>query len=719
VHRFDPAAIVLAPLVLLVGWASAPQEHRTVSTPDTLRQDVSDVLHGIAVPDPYRWLENPKDPSVAAWMDAQDAAARAALGKVALRGRIVERLREVAYVDSVGVPVKRGSRYFYSRKPAASEKAIWYWREGAESTERVLLDPNTLSPDGTISVGVVAPSWDGRLVAFTLKERGADASTLYVMQTDTGTRLPDTIPGARYAYPEWTPDGRGFYFTWIPTDPSIPVDRLPGYAEVRFHAVGTDAAADPVVHPRTDDPTSFIGASLSRDGRWLLVSISHGWVANDVYYKDLRAGDAEWRTLVEGVRAQFGVVPFRDSFYVQTDDGAPRGRVLVADPARPDRTAWREIVPEQPDAALQATQVVGGRLVLSYLKSAASVIRVHGLDGRFEREVSLPGIGSASGFSGNEDEDEAYFAFSSFTYPPEIYRTGVAGGETSLWAKIDVPVDPSRFVVEQVWYPSKDGTKVSMFLVHGGNLKRDGENPCLLYGYGGFNVSITPAFNAYAYPWLEMGGMIAYPNLRGGGEYGEAWHRAGMLENKQNVFDDYLAAAEWLVREKYTRPERLAIRGGSNGGLLVGAAMIQRPELFRAVVCQVPLLDMVRYHLFGSGRTWIEEYGSADDPAQFATLFAYSPYHHVKAGTVYPALLMMSADSDDRVDPMHARKFAAAIQAAQADPSRPVLLRLERNAGHGGADLRRQEVANYADIYAFLASQLGVMAIRPFMNDPG
>jgi prolyl oligopeptidase len=367
-------------------------------------------------------------------------------------------------------------------------------------------------------------------------------------------------------------------------------------------------------------------------------------------------------------------------------------------------------VPEQPDAALQATQVVGGRLVLSYLKSAASVIRVHGLDGRFEREVPLPGIGSASGFSGNEDEDEAYFAFSSFTYPPEIYRTGVAGGETSLWAKIDVPVDPSRFVVEQDWYPSKDGTRISMFLVHRRDLKRDGNNPCQLYGYGGFNVSITPAFNAYAYPWLEMGGMIAYPNLRGGGEYGEAWHRAGMLEHKQNVFDDFLAAAEWLIRERYTRPERLAIRGGSNGGLLVGAAMVRRPELFRAVVCQVPLLDMVRYHLFGSGRTWIEEYGSADDPAQFATLFAYSPYHHVKAGTAYPALLMMSADSDDRVDPMHARKFTAAVQAAQADRSRPVLLRLERNAGHGGADLRRQDVENYADIYAFLASQLGVTA---------
>jgi prolyl oligopeptidase len=707
VPRFDPALFVLAPLVLFTGWATAPQEPRPVSRPETPRQEVVDLLHGIPVPDPYRWLESPKDPPVAAWMDAQDAAARAALGAVPARARFAARLRELAYVDSVGVPVKRGTRYFFSRKPAKAEKAIWYWKEGHDGEERVLLDPHTLSPDGSISVGVVAPSWDGRLVAFSLKQRGEDKATLHLLETDTGQRRPDTIPGARYAYPDWTPDGRGFYYTWLPTDPSIPVDQLPGYAEVRFHAVGTDPAADPLVHPRTGDPTSFIGAALSHDGRWLVVSISHGWVANDVYYKDLAAGDAGWRTLVEGVRAQFSVVPFGGRFFVQTDDGAPRGRVMVADPAYPERAGWREVVPEHPSAALQATQVVGGRLVLSYLENAASAIRIHGTDGRFERAVALPGIGSASGFSGQEGDDEAFFSFSSFTFPPEIYRTGVASGETEVWARIEVPVDPSRFVVEQVWYPSKDGTQVSMFLVHGRDLERNGENPCLLYGYGGFNVSLTPSFNAYAYPWLEAGGMLAIPNLRGGGEYGEAWHRAGMLERKQNVFDDYLAAAEWLVREGYTRPEKLAIRGGSNGGLLVGAAMVQRPELFRAVVCQVPLLDMVRYHLFGSGRTWIEEYGSADDPAQFATLFAYSPYHRVKDGTAYPALLMMSADSDDRVDPMHARKFTAAIQAAQADPSRPALLRLERNAGHGGADLRRQEVESYADIYAFLAAQLG------------
>jgi len=719
VTRRVPVPIGIAAALLLLGGVTAPrrdaprlaQETLIVTLPATPREEVTESLHGTPVADPFRWLEDAASGRVVAWMNAQDRRTREVISALPGRGAFAKRLREVAYLDSVGVPVERGKRFFFSRNPAASEKAIWYWKEGEDGPEQVLLDPNTMSPDGSISIGLVSPSWDGRLVAFTLKERGADAATLYVMETGSGRRLADTIPGAKYAFPEWTPDGRGFYYTWLPTDPSIPIDRLPGYAEVRFHEIGRDAASDRLVHPRTGDPTAFIAPTLSRDGRWLLVTISHGWVASDVYFRDLHADDEEWRTLVEGVRALFGVVPHAGRFFVQTDDAAPRGRVLVADPERPGRENWREIVPERADAALQSVQVMGRRLVLSYLRNASSTVLVADLEGRLLREVALPAIGSTSGFSGDEEKDDAYFSFSSFTHPPEIYRTNLASGDTSVWARIDVPVDPSRFVVEQVWYSSWDGTPVSMFLVHARGLARDGSTPCQLYGYGGFSVSLTPAFSAYSYPWLEAGGMIAIPNLRGGGEYGEAWHRAGMLESKERVFEDFLAAAEWLIRKRYTTPERLAIRGGSNGGLLVGVAMVRRPDLFRAVVCQVPLLDMLRYHLFGSGRTWIEEYGSAEDPEQFAVLHAYSPYHHVARGTAYPALLMMSADSDDRVDPMHARKFTAAIQDAQAgqrSPS-PALLRLERNAGHGGADLRRQEVESYADMYTFLAWQLGMV----------
>ncbi|HEU4753879.1 MAG TPA: prolyl oligopeptidase family serine peptidase, partial [Armatimonadota bacterium] len=503
----------------------------------------------------------------------------------------------------------------------------------------------------------------------------------------------------------------GFYYTYLPNPPGVSVSERPGYAEVRYHQLGTDPKSDPLVHARTGDPKTFIVPDLSRDGRWLFVYIREGWNRTDIYYRDLRAGGEEWKPFITGVQAQFAVIPWEDQFYIQTDQDAPRGRVFRASTERPAREQWTEIVPEQKDAVLDTAQVVGGRLVLNYLKNAASRIEIRELDGRPVRTVPLPGIGAASGMTGNPDEDDAYFSFASFTKPSEIFRTSIRTGETKSWASVKIPVDPSPYTVEQVWYPSKDGTRVSMFIVRRKDMPKDGSTPLLLYGYGGFQVNMLPSFTSSIYPWLEAGGAYAVPNLRGGGEYGEEWHRAGMLEKKQNVFDDFIAAAEYLVKHGYTKPERLAIRGGSNGGLLVGAAMTQRPDLFRAVVCGVPLLDMVRYHLFGSGRTWVPEYGSADDPAQFKALYAYSPYHHVKPGTRYPSLLMMSADSDDRVDPMHARKMTAAVQAATGS-RRPVILRIEKNAGHTGADMVRQAVDSSADAYAFLMQELGLPPYR-------
>ncbi|MET0413323.1 MAG: prolyl oligopeptidase family serine peptidase, partial [Polyangiaceae bacterium] len=413
-----------------------------------------------------------------------------------------------------------------------------------------------------------------------------------------------------------------------------------------------------------------------------------------------------FRPFATGLDATFGVNWWDGAFYVKTNYQAPNSRVLKVDPNRLSLADWREIVPES-DAKLDDASIIGGKLTLSYLRNAASEIEVRDLEGKPLRKVALPGIGSSSGISGNPELDEAYFSFTSFAVPGEIYQTSIKTGQTSLWAKIDLPIDTSQNQVEQVRYSSKDGTSVSMFILHKKGVVLDGSNPTLLTGYGGFNVDMTPDFSTLAAVWLEHGGVYAVPNLRGGGEYGEAWHRAGMGANKQNVFDDFIGAAEALIRLGYTRPEKLAISGGSNGGLLVGAVMTQRPELFRAVVCSVPLLDMVRYHQFGSGKTWIEEYGSADDPAQFKTLYAYSPYHHVNKGTPYPALLMMAADHDDRVDPMHARKFAAAIQWASSRPDHPVLFRLEEQAGHGGADLVKKRVESLADITAFLIDQLG------------
>lgn len=680
--------------------------------PPTRSTDTKDVLFGVPVPDPYRWLEDEKSSEVREWMAAQDRFARERLAALPGRDALAKRLRELLYVDAVSAPLHRGNRYFYSRRHADREKAIIYWREGEHGEERVLIDPNKLSEDGSTSLGVWVPTLDGKTVAYALHPNNSDEATIYLMDVATGkTRAGDVIEGAKYATPQWTPEGETFYYAYLPAvlpDGSrIPVDRRPGYTEIRFHTLGTDPKQDPVIHPRTGDPTTFLQVELSRDGRWLFAGIQHGWNSIDLYFRDLRSKETEWEPLVVGVPAMFDVTAWKDRFYIHTNLDAPRWRVLATDAEHPARENWHEIVPEAADTVIESLRVVGDHLVLGTLRSAATRLEVRALDGRKVREVPLPGIGSAGGVTGNPDEDDAYFSFSSFTIPPQVYRTSIRSGATSLWASVKVPVDPEPYTVEQVWYPSKDGTKVSMFLVRRKDVPKDGSTPFLLEGYGGFNISMTPAFRASLYPWLEAGGGYAVPNLRGGGEYGEAWHRAGMLDRKQNVFDDFIGGAEYLVKHGYTRPERLAIRGGSNGGLLVGAAVTQRPDLFRAVICAVPLLDMVRYHLFGSGRTWISEYGSAEDEAQFRALLAYSPYHHVRAGTPYPALLMMSADSDDRVDPMHARKMAALLQAANTGPH-PVLLRIEQHAGHGGADLVKQTVDSSVDSYAFLMRELGM-----------
>ncbi|PIE17119.1 MAG: peptidase S9, partial [Proteobacteria bacterium] len=613
------------------------------------------------------------------------------------------------------------------------EKAVAYWREGEHGEERVLIDPNTLSDDGSVSLGGTFPSHDGRLVAYTLKANNADEATLYLRDLDRGEDSAiDVISGAKYAYPTWEPGGRAFYYTWLPASGDVPVADRPGYSEIRRHVVGTPPATDAQVFPRTGSARTFLWPSLSRDGRWLFLYVQHGWNSSDVWFRDLQADvsptdlpaaariddldTARWiatnarargfRALAVGVDANYSVEAHGGRFYILTNDGAPRYRVMVADPAAPERAAWKEIIPES-DETIEAVDIIGGRLVLRGLRAAASVLRVHDLDGARLHDVALPDVGTVDVVHGEPDAPTAYLSFSSYTTPPEVHSLDVASGETALWSRVDLPIDTSRFKVTLEHYRSHDGTRVSMFIVHRKDIALNGDNPTLLYGYGGFNVSMTPSYASSILIWLERGGVYALPHLRGGGEYGEAWHYSGRGPHKQNVFDDFIAAAEHLIARGYTRPERLAIRGGSNGGLLVGAAMTQRPDLFRAVICAVPLLDMVRYHLFGSGETWVPEYGSADDAEQLATLLAYSPYHRVKRGQRYPALLMMAADSDDRVDPLHARKFTAAIQWASAS-DRPALMRVERQAGHGGADLVKETVESYADQWAFLLWQLEV-----------
>jgi prolyl oligopeptidase len=675
--------------------------------PPTRRTDVKETVFGVEVRDPYRWLEDAKQPEVQAWMAAQDARARAALARLPGRDLLRQRFRELYYVDSLSAPFVRGGRYFYTRTHADREKAIVYWRESEKHPERVLLDPNLMSADGSTSLGVWVPSQDGRRVVYAVKPNNADEATLRVIEVASGrVSTRDVIEGGKYAQPVWTPEGDGFYYTYLPSDPGITVADRPGQAEIRFHRLDTDPLQDPLVHPRTGDARTFLGVDLSRDGRWLFVYVAHGWTSTDVYLRDRRAAVPEWKPLVVGRDADYVMQAWQGQLYIVTNEGAPRYRVFKAPAERPDRASWREIVPESADAVIEGMELRGGHLVLSYLQNASSRLEVRTLEGARVRDVRLPGLGALTGVTGEPDQDEAFFGFQSFTRPPEVHRTALSTGRTTVWSAVKVPVDPAPYAVEQVWYPSKDGTRVSMFVVRRKDMPRDGTTPFLLSGYGGFNISQRPEFLPSLFPWLEAGGGFALPNLRGGGEYGEEWHRAGMLHRKQNVFDDFVAAAEHLMAERYTRADRLAISGGSNGGLLVGAAMVQRPELFRAVSCSVPLLDMVRYHLFGSGKTWIEEYGSAENEADFRALHAYSPYHHVRPAA-YPAVLMQSADTDDRVDPMHARKMTAALQAASTS-GRPVLLRIEKNAGHGGADLVRQAVELSADRYAFLMRELGL-----------
>lgn len=674
----------------------------------TRSEQIVDTIHGRAVADPYRWLEDEREPEVVAWMNAQDDFARGELAKLPLRDQLAQRLKQLLYFDSITAPICRGGRTFFARKHADREKSVVYWRRGETGSETVLFDPNTWSDDGSKGLHGWYPSYDGKFVAYQVSEHNSDETVMRIFDVDEREDLPEVIAGTKYAAASWTPDSAGFYYTFVPpVSDAVPVAERPGFAELRFHRCGTDPATDPTVRQRTGDAKTFLGGGISRDGHWLIAVVQHGWNSTDVYFKDARSPAADWQTLVAGNDTNYAVEIWNDTFYIHTNDGAPRYRVFVADPAAPQRAAWKLIVP-QTEATLEGMAIVGGMLQLTYLKNASSVLQLHSLDGVHVRDLALPGVGTSTGLSGEPDEDTAYFAFASFTEPQVIYKTSVATGATSEWARVCLPIDTSKMVTEQVVYPSKDGTPISMFIVRNADAAKDGRRPTILYGYGGFNVSLTPGFAGSRMVWLEHGGIYAIANLRGGGEYGEDWHRAGMLLAKQNVFDDYAAAATYLVEQGWTSPHHLAASGGSNGGLLVGAAITQHPARFAAAVCSVPLLDMVRYHLFGSGKTWVPEYGSVDDPDQFAAIHAYSPYRvAVDAGPrQYPAVLLDSADHDDRVDPLHARKMAAVLQAMQTGDA-PILLRVERNSGHGGADLVKSQVGRLADQLAFLLHELG------------
>jgi prolyl oligopeptidase len=673
--------------------------------PETTAHDIKDVLHGEEIADPYRWLEDGDAPETRAWTERQNAFTESYLAALPVRRRIRSRLQELLTIGVISVPTPVRGRYLYLRRDGSQNQPVLYWRQGVQGEDRVLVDPNRFNTAGTTALDWFYPSLDGRLLAYGLSEDGSEQSVLHLLEIETGRQLPDRIPRMRAASLAWLPDGSGFYYSRYPAPGQVPPGEEHYHRALYFHLLGTNPDADQLVF-RPAEKEFWPGVSLSPDGRWLVVGVARTFDQTDLYIQDLASG-GPLVPIAVNLPALFEGEIAHGRLFLRTNLGAPTYHLYEVDPDHPDRSAWREIVPPRHDAVLESVTIAGNRLALGYLERASSRLRLTDREGQLVEDVALPELGSVFGIEAEWDGQEAFYGFSSYTVPPSVYRIDFQRGAAALWKRVEADVDPAEFEVRQVSFASRDGTPISMFLVHQAGLLRNGNNPTYLTGYGGFNISMTPAFSRSLLLWLKRGGVVAVPNVRGGGEYGESWHQAGILAFKQNSFDDFIGAAEWLIQERYTRPERLAAAGGSNGGLLVGAVVTQRPELFRAVLVQVPLLDMLRYHRFLIARLWIPEYGSADDPTQFGWLRAYSPYHHVRGGVAYPAVLLATAESDTRVDPMHARKMAARLQAATS-AQRPILLRLESRAGHGAGKPLSKILDELTDSWTFVFSELGV-----------
>jgi prolyl oligopeptidase len=660
---------------------------------------VADTLHGQVLADPYRWLEDQAAPETRAWIGAQNTFRDSLMAGVPGRGAIAARLRELMAVDQQGTPTYRGGRYFYSRRAADQELSGIYMREGLAGPEITLVDPNTMAAEVPFSAGLYSVSLDGKLMAYAIRRGGEDEVLVRFYDVDRRRVTADQLPKARYSSVAIMPDRSAFWY----------VRYNPAAGPRLFTRPLGGAGDERMVFGEGFTTEQGMGAQLSRDGRWMIISVYTGTSGgNDLYLMDVAAGTPPV-PMVTGTRQEYNASFAGPRIVVTTNWDAPKWRVMVVDPAQPAREHWRQIIAEG-EHTIEGVSLVGGYVWVRYLENVVSRIRGFTIDGRPFREISMPALGSVSGLSGQWDRGEAFFSFSSYNTPPTIYRYDVARNTRTEWWRQNVPFDQAAFEVRQVWYTSRDGTRVPMFVAHRRGLELNGNNPTYLTGYGGFNLSQTPGFSAMYAAWMERGGVLAVPNLRGGSEFGEAWHRAGMYGNKQNVFDDFIAAAEWLIAQRYTSSERLAIAGGSNGGLLVGAAMTQRPELFRAVVCTYPLLDMVRYHRFLLGRYWVSEYGSAEDSAQYRFLRAYSPYHNVRSGVRYPATLFVTGDGDTRVAPLHARKMTALVQAATGASvaERPILLHYDTEAGHSGGLPLRKIVDDTAVRLHFVMWQLGM-----------
>lgn len=678
--------------------------------PETKKVEQKDNYHGIAVDDPYRWLEDDVRVSndVRAWVDAQNKVTFGYLEKLPHRAAIEKQLTRLWNYERQELPEKKGASYFFTKNSGLQNQSVLYVQESLVDEPRVLLDPNMLSKDGTVALSSTEYSKDGRYLAYSLADAGSDWVTWKVMDVESGKTLPDEIKWVKFSGASWTKDGKGFFYSRYPEPQAgATFQSLNKNQKLYYHRLGTSQSEDVVVYHRPDQPDWSIGGVVSDDGRYLVIDIGVGTdPRNQLLYKDLEDPYAMPVALVEDFDNEYSFVGNDGPvLYFKTDLDAPLRRLIAIDIRKPARENWKEVLPQAKNL-LQDVDFVGNLFVGQYLKDARSEVKVYNAAGKHVRDVAFDTIGTASGFEGTQTDNETFYSFSSFTVPPSIYRYDVATGEQTLVHRAKVDFDPTQFDVEQVFFESKDGARVPMFLAHRKGIVLDGTNPTLLYGYGGFNIPIVPAFSPSRLVWMQMGGVLALPNLRGGSEYGETWHKAGTKLQKQNVFNDFIAAAEWLIAHKYTAPAKLAIQGGSNGGLLVGAVMTQRPELFGAALPAVGVMDMLRFHRFTAGRFWTDDYGSADDAAEFKALYAYSPYHNLKKAD-YPATLVTTADTDDRVVPGHSFKFTARLQEMHTGPD-PVLIRIETRAGHGAGKPVSKQIEEIADSWTFLAANLGM-----------
>lgn len=705
----SPQPLVLAALFFLMIQPATSQE--SLKYPPTKRIDHVDDYHGVKVACPYRWLEEDVRVSkeVASWVEEQAKFTEAFLAAIPQREAIKKRLTELWNFEKYSTPSKVAKRYYiYSKNDGLQNQSVYYRQDTLDGEPKVLLDPNQWSKDGTVALTGLDFSEDGKRLAYSVSEAGSDWSVVHVLDVDSGKILNDQIRWVKFSNLSWTHDHKGFFYSRFPEpQKGEKFQALSLNQKLYYHKLGTPQTEDALIYERPDDPRFTVNGGVTDDGKYLIIYVGDGTTSrkNRLYVKELFNPDAKITPIIDDFESVNSVIDNDGAtFFVKTDYKAPKGRVVALRLGNPGRDQWETIIPEA-EATLQGVGLTGNLLVANYLKDARTQIKMFDVKGKFVREVELPGIGTAAGFGGRREDTETFYVLTSFATPSRIYRYDMKSGKSELFREPKVKFNPDDYVTTQVFYASKDGTKVPMFITHKKGIKLDGNNPTLLYGYGGFNISLTPVFAISKVVWMEMGGVYAQPNIRGGGEYGRAWHHAAIKLKRQTAFDDFMAAAEYLIANKYTRPEKLAIQGGSNGGLLVGACMTQRPELFGAALPAVGVMDMLRFHKFTAGRYWVDDYGSADNAEEFKALYAYSPYHNLKQGTKYPATLVTTADTDDRVVPSHSFKFIAQLQHCQSG-SAPVLARIETRAGHGAGRPVSKSIEEVADQFAFLTKVL-------------